>query len=67
MKFKVIAGNNLPMRLPLWPSCIIYLLLDRFQPPSWVWGATITLMALVWIICIYAIWNQESVDILKGK
>ena len=60
---KVIAGKNLPIRLPITLSILLWLLLDRLGAPSWVWGVVGTLLAIVWIVAIYAVFTQESVEL----
>lgn len=48
-KTKVIHPENLPTRAPLWSSVVMWLLLDRLQPPGWWWGVVGTVFALFWI------------------
>lgn len=66
---KVVPFSQLPMRLPIWPTAVLYLLLDRFNPPGWVWGAAGAIMALLWVICSIAIYKQEETPLkeLKGE
>lgn len=66
-KDKKISYKNLPVRWPLWSSITTWLLLDRLQPPGWVWGAVGCVFALLWIILIIAFFTEEHVDIFKGR
>lgn len=60
---KVIAGKNLPMRLPIGLSILLWLLLDRLGAPSWAWGCVGTMLAIIWAVSIYAVFTQESVEL----
>lgn len=62
-KTKVIASKNLPMRPPLWTSLVAWLLLDRFQPPGWVWGAVGCLFAFAWIVYFCTLFVHESTEL----
>ena len=64
---KVISPKNEATKLPLWSTLIVWLVLDKTQPPQWVWGGVGTIFALIWIVCIVAIIKQEHVDIFKDK
>lgn len=46
---RVIDASCLPLRMPLLPSIVLWLLLDRLQAPGFVWGIVGTIMALLWI------------------
>lgn len=64
---KVISPKNEATKLPLWSTLISWLVLDRTQPPQWVWGVVGTIFALIWIASIVGIIRQEHVDIFKDK
>jgi hypothetical protein len=49
MKRHVLPHSVLPTRLPLQTTALVYLLLDRFDPPGWTWGVVWTVMVLLWI------------------
>ena len=61
---KVVSYDNLPTRLPIWPTGTAFLLLDRFHAVGWVWGIFGTLFALIWIVALYAVWTQESTPVV---
>ena len=64
---KVISRNNLSFPNPTWVGVVVFLLLDRFNAPQWVFGA----LGLLWVILL-AIWvndwfNSDKIDIFKDK
>ncbi len=67
MKRFVILPKNMPARLPVWSTAVVWLLLDRLKPPEWVWGAVGFLMLTIWLILIYAVCTQETVDLFKDQ
>lgn len=67
MNRKVISFKNLPSRFPVLSTIVFYLLLDKLNSPGWLWGVVGTVMGLVWIGAIIAIWTQKQVDIFEGK
>jgi hypothetical protein len=66
---KVIAHKNLPVRPPVTASIAMWLFLDRYQAPGWIWGVIGTLMAFAWVLYFVGVWLQEQVDVVgdKGK
>lgn len=62
---KVISSKNLPTRPPLVASVVAWLALDRSHAPSWLWGCVGTLLLAVWVLCIYVMANEKSVNILE--
>lgn len=61
----VLSRNSLPAQLPIMATAVAYLLLDKFQPPEWVWGAVGLFFVLVWIAAIRAILQERQVDLLN--
>ena len=59
---KVFAYTALPTRLPTTFTLAMWLLLDRCQPPGWVWGATAVMVALLWLSAIIGLVREELVD-----
>jgi len=49
-KVKVIC--NLPTKLPIQPTIVLGLLLDRLNANGVVWGVCITIMAIWWVFAI---------------
>lgn len=60
----VISRKNLPSSVPFNWTCVLFLLLDRFSAPGWVWGAVGLLVVLAWIGCLMAIYEEKHVDII---
>jgi hypothetical protein len=61
----VHAWDTLPQRLPVAGTLIVWLLLDRFKPPRWVWYAAAGIMALVWLFNLF-LWSvQVPVNLFK--
>jgi hypothetical protein len=61
---RISMANEAP-RLPLTFTVAWWLLLDRLQPPGWVWGASGVVIVLLWVMGALAIWQFEPVDVLK--
>jgi hypothetical protein len=65
---RVIKYRNLPTKLPIGSTAVVWLLLDRFQAPGWVWGAVGVICLATWAAVIYQIWIEDGVDIFaEGK
>jgi hypothetical protein len=62
----VIKKSNLPTRLPVLLTAVVYLLLDRFHPADWVWGAVGAVFVLVWIGAFVAWFKEDEVDIFEN-
>lgn len=60
---KVLHISQFPSRLPVTFTISVYLLLDKFQSPGWVWGVNVTLMAILWISAIHGIHTETDVKI----
>jgi hypothetical protein len=57
MKRRVISYRCLPTRIPVWPTLVTLLILDRFQPRAWVWALVGFAWALIWFVAV-----RESVN-----
>lgn len=55
----VLPADHLPTRMPLWSSVVLYMALDLYHAPGWLWGMTCTVMALLWIGWALVFWQQE--------
>jgi hypothetical protein len=64
---RVISYANLPMSVPLSPTLLMALVLDRVVAPGWVWGAVGVLMALVWAIWLHDVLTRVNTDILSTR
>lgn len=65
MKRKVISPKSLPTRLPVTFTMVLGLLLDRYDAPGWVWGATGAIMLLIWVAAAIGKVYEDSVEVLK--
>lgn len=66
-KVKVLQYNNLPTRPPAVSTALMYLLLDKYNAPGWLWGVIATLYAITWIVTIWKMIDEENVDIFDYK
>ena len=64
---KVISYKNLPSNLPIAKTTTFWLLLDRLHVPSWAWGVFYTLVAIVWVVCIWLVIKQEYVELSEQE
>ena len=64
-KAKWIHQNNVPLKLPVTSSVVLYLLLDKLQVAGWVQGVAWTVMSLIWLTGIVAIVNSERLEEFK--
>ena len=62
-KKRVVAPSSLPTRIPLWPTIVIYLLLEKLQATGLVQGIVYTLLVVWWILVIYNSNREESRDV----
>lgn len=53
----------MPVAFPVFPTLTLYLMLDKFNAPGWLWGVLGTVMAIIWIACIVEIYTCEDVDV----
>ena len=62
-KKRVVAPSSLPTRIPLWPTIVIYLLLEKLQATGVVQGIVYTLLVIWWVVAIYNSNREESRDV----
>lgn len=68
MKRRALSNKNNPRRLHrAWLYAVIWLLLDRLQPPGWVWGVAGTLCVILAAIDLYDFFTAEDVELPKGS
>lgn len=60
---KTYVINNRRPKLPVLFTAVFYLLLDKFNAPGWVWGATGVIMFVIWALVLYALFACETLDI----
>lgn len=62
-KRKALSLKNHHARLNLTWYAVVWLLMDRLQPASWVWGAVATVCAFLFLVTLIDIWNCETVEL----
>jgi hypothetical protein len=55
----VIPWDHLPAQLPSQTTALVYLLLEHFDAPGWVWGVVGTLLVMVWVAAGYRMWTDK--------
>ncbi len=65
-KHKVIKLANLPPRFPIYGLLVVYLCMDKWHAPEWLWGVYGFTAGLLIIAWGYAIWTAEEIDIFKN-
>ena len=67
MKTKnVIKRSNLPTNSPIISGLVLYLVLDKWNAPGWIWGAVGLLYLIILINWIVETIRQKEVDILQS-
>jgi hypothetical protein len=64
---KVIANNNMPVRLPIWSSITALIALEHWNAPQWVYGATGLFFLIIWIASIILLIVEEKTDIFNDN
>lgn len=64
---KVISDACLPVRLPIYPTVTVLLLLDRFHAPGWLWGVMCTLYGALLVAGACLKWSEKPADIFKQE
>jgi len=55
----VIPWGQLPAQLPTQTTALVYLLLEHFDAPGWVWGVVGTMLALIWVLAGLRMWTEK--------
>lgn len=63
---KVIKRNNLPKKLPVIGTLVMFLALDYWNAPQWLLGAMGILYLLIWCVIIISIIKEEEVDLFDA-
>lgn len=63
---KVLAYNNLPTRLPLWPTITSWLALEHWSAAEWLYGVVGVFFLFSWIVSIVSIIKETRVDLLEN-
>jgi len=62
---KEISAKNLPTKLPVGITVLIWLMLDKMNASDLTYGIAYTLVVMAWIGAIYKMYNRETVDLFK--
>lgn len=62
---KVIDRKNLPVKFPIFQSAVIYIMLDYYGAPGWLWGVLITIYSLLWILAFISFVREIDVNIFS--
>lgn len=63
---KVIKRSNLPKKLPVIGTLVMFLALDYWNAPQWLLGAMGILYLLIWCVIIISIIKEEEVDLFDA-
>ena len=61
----VISGNNLPIKFPLTFTLVLYLCLDKWAAPEWLWGIAITIMTILWAVIWGLQKKEDRIDLFQ--
>jgi hypothetical protein len=62
---KEIKQGNLPYNPPVTLTVVVWLALDHWRAPGWLYGAAVVVMLILWVAAIYSIWAAERIDIIE--
>ena len=66
MKYKgvpVVSWHQLPTRMPLLGSVVLWLALDRLDAAGWVWGVVGTVVVVGWLFWALSLFIEKHVEI----
>lgn len=66
-RYRVVHPGNLPPRLPVAATAVLWLLLDRVEVPGLWRGVAWTIMGLFWVVLLVAWWIVEPVRIFPRE
>lgn len=64
---KVIKFDNLPTRLPVSLTILVWLAMDYWNCPMWAKGGLWTLLAIIWIGSVINIYREKHVNIFEDE
>jgi len=62
---KLIVIKNTPSKLPILGTVVYTFLMHYYNVSDLWWGIYITLMAILWILVIWIMCNQERIDLFS--
>lgn len=60
---KVLHPSQLPTRLPIIGTLVAYMCMDMYDAPGWVIGMVWTLLGIIWICAIVAIYKEDQIKL----
>ena len=60
---RVIHRKNLPIKLPITQTLTIFLAMDYWNAPEWLFGVVCFSAAIIWGATIYSITTQKMEDV----
>lgn len=63
---KVLPWKIMPPKAPIGFPIVWWLLLDRLQPPGWVWGATGFVVAFLFVCAIIDLFTVKYIPLPPG-
>lgn len=67
MKLRHIDPKNMPPRIDVLYPFLLWLVLERFAAPAWLYGVLYTLLGIVYAAKFYLLFAGEKVDLLSKK
>jgi len=55
----VLPNDHFIARPPLLASAVLYMALDMYSAPGWVWGVSWTIMGLLWVAFVMLTFQQR--------
>ena len=62
---KELKRSNMPSRAPLISTLVVWMALDHWHAPLWLYGALGTVFLFLWIGFTYAMATGDAVDIIE--
>lgn len=62
---KEIKWSNMPSRPPVVSTLVIWIALEYWRAPGWLWGSIGVLVAVQWVSEICGMFARESVDVIE--
>lgn len=66
-EMKKISRKNLPATLPLFKAMFLFMFMDYYNAPEWLWGIVIFLALIVFGLSIYSLSTEKLVDLFEGE
>lgn len=64
---KTIHPKNAPTKLPFFNTIVVYLFLQHFNTPLWIYFIVSVIVVLFWVFALIAIYFDEYTDIFKNS